>query len=60
MSWEIKDTLERFEYILKQSKEFYKLNAKKIGTSYYVKDNEVSSEELEMACLIIKNLGNVI
>ena len=60
MTWKLKDTLERFEDILKQSKEFYKTNAKKLGTGYYTKGDEVSSEELEMACLIIKKLGNVI
>ena len=59
MTWRIKDVLKGFEYILKQSKEFYKLNAKLIGTEYHSTDDEVTSEELEMACLVISQLGNV-
>lgn len=58
MTWAIQDTLEIFEDILKQSKGFYKMVAEKMGTTYYTKDDEVSSEELKMACLIIQQFSN--
>ena len=46
--------------LLKHSKEAYELNAKKLGMHYYADKDEVTSEELEMACVMIKHLGNVI
>lgn len=59
MTWTKEITIKLFEELLNSSKKFYKDRARLIGTSYYTKEDEVTSEELEMACMIIKNLGNV-
>jgi hypothetical protein len=60
MSWTIDKTTKLFKKLLIQSKEFYKEQANIAGTLYYTEEDQVTSEEMEMACMIIQHLGGVL